>query len=96
MVVPLAPALSVRPPLNRLTPVVQVDGRKLVALTQLAGAVRVSKLGPVVASLEGASGQSARGGGRVADRRLSGPFQEVPMPAGPESALRAAEAKHAL
>lgn len=53
LVVPLTPATGVRTPLNRLTPVVQVEGRRFVVLTQLAGAVRVSKLGPVVTSLDG-------------------------------------------
>lgn len=51
LVVPLATMANVRTPLGRLTPVLEVEGRRLVALTHLAGAVRTSKLGPVVASL---------------------------------------------
>lgn len=52
LVAPLAPASRVRTPLQRLNPVVNVEGRKFVALVHLAGAARVARLGAVVANLE--------------------------------------------
>lgn len=53
VVVPLTPlrAFGARP-VARLNPVFEVDGRPLVMLTQLIGAVAASALGRRVASLE--------------------------------------------
>lgn len=50
-VVPLIPPEEAPPPVRRLNPLFEIDGRELVLLTQSAGAVRCSLLGPPVASV---------------------------------------------
>lgn len=51
VVVPLLPAEDAPPPVRKLNPVFDIDGRKLVMATHLIGAVAVSELGQLRANL---------------------------------------------
>ncbi|MGF7006406.1 CcdB family protein [Aminobacter sp. BE322] len=51
VVVPLLPAEDAPPPVRKLNPVFDIDGRKLVMATHLIGAVAVSELGEARANL---------------------------------------------
>ena len=51
LVVPLVDPLLVPAPLQRLHPVFEVDGNRLLMATHFAGAIPVRDLGPIVGSL---------------------------------------------
>lgn len=52
VVVPLMPIAEAPKAARRLNPVFDIDGRRLVMVTQFLSAVRVSELGPSVAKIE--------------------------------------------
>jgi len=52
MVVPLLPIASAPKPARRLNPVFEIEGQRLVMITQFASAVRLGELGKPIASLE--------------------------------------------
>lgn len=52
VVVPLLPIGLSPPPARRLNPIVEIDGQRLVVLTQSLAAVPVFDLGPVIANLD--------------------------------------------
>lgn len=53
VVAPLLPPGAAGPPLGRLTPEVEIGGRRLVLLPQLAATLTLAELGRPVASLAG-------------------------------------------